>query len=120
MNVKHHTDRWVRWDDFFLRHTWLYLYSTRTIEAIVLSQEQNLGEGSEHSIIVIMTLNDSSEDSNNAINEKLHPKAYKMNSSFRHPYYFMSQLLPPMLRTPFVSLLIGPSLLVQSCRFITW
>ena len=37
--------------DLFLRHTWLYLYSTRTMGATVLSQEEkNLGEGSEHSI----------------------------------------------------------------------
>ena len=49
--------------DLFLRHTWLYLYSTRTMGATVLSQdEKNLGEGSERSIIVIMTLDDSSED----------------------------------------------------------
>jgi hypothetical protein len=36
------------------------LYSTRTMGATVLSQEEkNLGEGSEGSINVIMTLNDS-------------------------------------------------------------
>ena len=46
--------------DLFLRHTWLYLYSTRTMGAIVLSQEEkNLGEGSEHCINGIMTLDDS-------------------------------------------------------------
>ena len=60
MNVKHHTDRWVRWDDFFLRHTWLYLYAIRTMGAIVLSQEEkNLGKGSACSINEIMTLDDS-------------------------------------------------------------
>ena len=59
-NVKYHTDRWVGLVDLFLRHTWLYLYSTRTMGATVLSQEEkNLGEGSECSIIVIMTSNDS-------------------------------------------------------------
>ena len=59
-NVKCHTDRWVRLIDFILRHTWLYLYSTRTMGATVLSQEEkNLGEGSEGSIIVIMTSDDS-------------------------------------------------------------
>jgi len=46
----------------FLRHTWLYLYSTRTVRAMVLSQKKNLGEHSEHPINEIMTLNDSSED----------------------------------------------------------
>ena len=58
--MKHHTDRWVGLVDLFLRHTWLYLYSTRTMGATVLSQEEkNLGEGSERSINVIMTLDDS-------------------------------------------------------------
>ena len=47
----------------FLRHTWLYLYFTRTIGAMVLKQEEkNFGEGSEHSINRIMTLDDSSEN----------------------------------------------------------
>ena len=46
--------------DWFMRHTWLYLYSTRTMGATVLSQEEkNLREGSEHSINVIMTSDNS-------------------------------------------------------------
>ena len=58
--VKNHTYRYIRLIDGFLRHKWLYLYSTRTMGATVLSQEEkNLGEGSEGSINVIMTLNDS-------------------------------------------------------------
>jgi hypothetical protein len=44
----------------FLRHTWLYLYSTRTMGTTVLSQEEKTFEkGSEGSINVIMTSNDS-------------------------------------------------------------
>ena len=46
--------------DLFLRHTWLYLYSTRTMGVTVLSQEEkNLGEGSKHSVNEIMTSDDS-------------------------------------------------------------
>ena len=44
----------------FLRHTWLYLYFTRTIGAMVLKQEEkNFGEGSECSINKIMASDDS-------------------------------------------------------------
>jgi hypothetical protein len=44
----------------FLGHKWLYLYSTRTMGAMVLSQEEKtLGENSECSINEIMTLDDS-------------------------------------------------------------
>ena len=46
--------------DLFLKNTWLYLYSTGTIGATVLSQKKkNFEKGSEGFIDVIMTLDDS-------------------------------------------------------------